>query len=172
MPRDETGVKNDNSHGRSYAPKGKTPVRTKLAKKLSLNMISTVTNQGKVRFMTYKGRMDSDMLIKFLKRLIKGSSRKIFLILDNLRVHHSKVVKQWVAEHSESIELFFLPSYSPEYNPDEYLYCDLKAGLSYKLAPKSQEQLQSNVNSHMRLLQRNPERVKKYFKHESIKYAA
>lgn len=169
---DETGVKNECQYGRSYSPKGKTPVQNKLGKRLSLNMISTVTNQGKVRFMTYKGSMNSSMFINFLKRLTKGKSRKLYLILDNLKVHHSKPVKEWVDKNTDKISLFFLPSYSPEMNPDEYLNCDLKYGISQKEMPKNEEQLRKNVQSHMKLLQNRPDRVVKYFKHESIRYAA
>ncbi len=169
---DETGVRNDCQYGRSYAPRGKTPVKDKMAKRISLNMMSTVTNQGKVRFMTYKGTMNSQRFIIFLKRLIKGRQKKIYLILDNLRVHHSKLVKQLVENNKDKIALFFLPSYSPEMNPDEYLNCDLKYGLAQKPSPKNEKQLKKNVQSHMKLLQKNPMRVAKYFKHQSIKYAA
>ncbi len=169
---DETGIKNECQYGRSYAPKGKTPTRTKMGKRLSLNMISTITNQGKVRFMTYKGTMNSAMFIKFLTKLTKGKKKKIYLILDNLKVHHSNLVKQWVEKNVAKIALFFLPSYSPERNPDEYLNCDLKYGLSQKVMPKNDEQLKKNVQSHMKLLQRKPDRVVKYFEHKSIKYAA
>jgi transposase len=169
---DETGIRNDNSHGRSYALAGKTPVRRHLAKRLSFNMISTVTNQGKVRFMTYSENLSSKVLIEFLKRLIRDSDKKVFLILDNLRVHHSKKVKEWIAENKNEIEIFYLPSYSPDLNPDEYLNCDLKCGLSNKTAPKTKNELKKNVNAHMRLIQRNPARVISYFKHKSIKYAA
>lgn len=169
---DETGVKNNCQHGRSYAPKGKTPVKRSMSKRFSINMISTLTNQGKVEFMIYSGTMNADRLIEFLKQLIKNKNRKIYLILDNLKVHHSKPVKEWVGQNKESIELFFLPSYSPERNPDEYLNCDLKQGLSQKPSPKTQEKLRSNVEDHMKLLQDNQQRVKKYFKHESISYAA
>jgi len=169
---DETGVRNASQHGRSYAPKGKTPVKKSMAKRFSVNMISTVTNQGKVEFMIYSGSMNTDRLIEFLKQLIKGKERKIYLILDNLRVHHSKIVKKWVEENSDKIALFYLPSYSPEKNPDEYLNCDLKYGLSDKPAPRNQKQLQNNVENHMKMLQKNQQRVKKYFNHQDIKYAA
>ncbi len=169
---DETGVRNDCQHGRSYAPIGKTPVRLKMAKRISINMISTVTNQGLVRFMTYSSNMNSAMFITFLKRLIKGSKKKIFLIVDNLRVHHSKPVNKWVEKNEDKIELFFLPSYSPDRNPDEYLNCDLKIGLALKPSPKDEKQLKKNIHSHMRLLQKRPLRVSNYFKHKSIIYAA
>lgn len=169
---DETGVRNNSQHGRSYAPKGRTPVKKSMAKRFSVNMVSSITNQGKVEFMIYSGSMNADRLIEFMNQLIQTKNRKIFLILDNLRVHHSKVVKKWVEKNKDKIELFYLPSYSPERNPDEYLNCDLKYGLSEKPAPKNQEQLQNNVKNHMKMLQKNEQRVMKYFNHKDIKYAA
>lgn len=169
---DETGVRNDCQHGRSFAPIGKTPVKKSMAKRFSVNMISTVTNQGKVAFMIYADMMNSDRFISFLQQLIKGREKKIFLIVDNLRVHHSKLVKAWVAEHLDRIELFYLPAYSPQHNPDEYLNCDLKQALSNKQAPKEKSTLQNNVRNHMELLQNEPKRVKSYFRHQDIKYAA
>lgn len=169
---DETGVRNNCQHGRSYSPKGKTPIKKSMSKRFSTNMISTVTNQGKVQFMIYSENMNSDKFIEFLTQLIKNNEQKIFLILDNLRVHHSYIVKDWVKENQEKIELFFLPAYSPEKNPDEYLNCDLKQGLSSKPAPKNQENLKENLKNHMVMLVQNPERVKKYFNHKDIQYAA
>ena len=86
-----------------------------------MSMVSAINNQGKVRFMIYKEAMDAGLMIKFMKRLIKDTGRKVFLIVDNLKTHHSKVVRKWLQEHTEQIEVFSLPSYSPELNPDEYL---------------------------------------------------
>ncbi len=169
---DETGIRNTSQYGRSYAPIGQTPVKKTMAKRISLNMISTVTNQGKVRFMTYNGTMNAQRFIVFLKRLTKGANKKIYLILDNLKVHHSKLVKQWVEKNINKIELFFLPSYSPEINPDEYLNNDLKSGIGLKQSPKNEKQMKTNVKSHMVFLQKNPHRVARFFHHKSIKYAA
>ncbi|WP_313382091.1 IS630 family transposase [Proteiniphilum saccharofermentans] len=168
---DETGVKNQCNHGRSYAPKGKTPVKRSMSKRFSVNMVSAVNNQGKVHFMIYCDTMNADRLIEFMKRLIESTSKKVYLILDNLRVHHSKIVKQWIEENKEKIALFYLPSYSPELNPDEYLNCDLKQGMSAKKSPRDKDSLQRNVQNHMDMLSANPQRVKKYFGHEAIKYA-
>ena len=169
---DETGVKNQCNHGRSYAPKGKTPIKKSMSKKFSVNMISAVTNQGKVQFLLYSDTMNADKFIEFMQQLIKSSAQKVYFIVDNLRVHHSKIVKDWVEENKEKIALYFIPSYSPEMNPDEYLNCDLKQGMSAKKSPKSVDILQSNVRNHMCMLQEKSERVKKYFEHKSIKYAA
>lgn len=169
---DETGVRNACHHGRSYAPKGQTPIKKSMAKRFSVNMISSITNQGKVQFMLYSGTMNADRLIMFLEQIIKNSKKKIFLILDNLKVHHSKIVKEWLLEHQKHIEVFFLPSYSPEINPDEYLNCDLKQGMSAKKSPRDAEKLQRNIEEHMEILTNSPSRVAKYFKHKSISYAA
>jgi transposase len=169
---DETGIQNDAHHERGYAPKGKTPVIRLVAKKSRVNMISTVTNQGKVRFMLYRDALTTQVFIKFLKRLIKDAGRKIFLILDNLRVHHAKDVCKWLRKNKKKVELFYLPAYSPELNPDEYLNCDLKAGVKSGIPARDQESLESKVIGHMRKIQKSPERVIKYFTHKSIRYAA
>lgn len=169
---DETGLCNDSQHGRSYAPRGKTPAIRLPAKRERINLISSVTNQGKVRFMIYKQTMNAKTFIKFMKRLIKDAGQKIFLILDNLRVHHAYVVKDWLENHSDEIELFFLPSYSPELNPDEYLNCDLKAGVHSGVPARTKNQLTKKAISHLRMLQKKPKRVKKYFEHRKIAYAA
>ena len=99
------------------------------AKRVNTNMISTVTNQGTVRFMLYQQGMNAQLLIKFMKRLIADSERKVFVILDNLRVHHANDVRRWLEAHKHEIEVFHLTAYSPELNPDEYLKCDPKAGV-------------------------------------------
>jgi transposase len=169
---DETGMRNDSQNERGYAPKGKTPVIRLNAKRTSTNMISAITNQGKVRFRVFDGSMNADILIDFCKRLIKSAKRKVFLILDNLRVHHAKVFKPWLAEHEDQIAIFYLPSYSPELNPDEYLNCDLKAGVHSGKPARNKKQLKRKVISHMRMLQKKPKRVAKYFEHRKIRYAA
>jgi transposase len=169
---DETGLCNDSYYGRSYAPRGETPAIKVHPRCQRVNLISTVTNQGKVRFMIYKDKMNSQTLIQFMNRLIKDSDRKVFLILDNLRVHHSHMVKDWLKDHETEIEIFFLPSYSPELNPDEYLNCDLKIGVHSKVPARTKEQLAKKTLSHLRKLQKMPGRVKNYFKHPKISYAA
>jgi transposase len=126
---DETGIQNNTQHGRSYAPAGQTPVQPLPAKRVSLNMISAITNQGTVRFLLYESTMTAKVLKKFLRALIESTPGKVFLILDNLRVHHAKVVKRWLERKAVKryLEVFFLPAYSPELDPDEYLNCDLKS---------------------------------------------
>ena len=144
---DETGVQNTDNVGKSYSPKGKTPVIKKTGKKIRVNMISAVTNLGNVRFMIYSDKMPQQRFITFLKRLVKSVNKKVFVILDNLSVHHGKMVKQWVKSHQEEIELFYIPSYSPELNPDEYLNRDLKKNVNRSNFPDTLTTL--NVKFHI-----------------------
>jgi len=114
---DEMGVRSDDQIGRTYGKIGQTSVVKVAGKRFSCQMISTVTNLGTLRFMVFSGKFNADVCITFLKRLIKISDRKIFLILDGHPVHKSKKVKAWIAENSNSISLYLLPAYSPELNP-------------------------------------------------------
>lgn len=169
---DETGLRSDDVRGRSYAPKGETPVIRVNNKRHGLSVISSVTNKGQMRWKIFEGALNSDILIDFLKRLIKGATKKVFLILDNLRVHHSKPVKQWLAKHVDQIEAFYLPSYSPELNPDEMANADLKQAVT-KLAPaRTKLQLVKATAKHLRSVQKQPERVRRYFQHDPVRYAA
>ena len=114
----ETGLRNDCQHERGYALKEQTPVVQLSAKRHSVNLISAVTNQGKVRFMMFDGGMNAKLLIHFLRRLSKDAKRKVSLMLDNWRAHHANKVKTWVASWPAQSVLFYLPPYSPELNPD------------------------------------------------------
>ena len=168
---DETGCQNECNNLRGYAPIGKTPTMPVGNTKLRINMISSITNRGKLRFMFYKGSMNAKILICFLRRLIKNAKQKIFLILDNLKVHHAILVTEWVKEHIDKIELFFLPPYGPEYNPDEYLNNNLKTELSKKGFSKTVDELESKARSTMVKFQKNPEHVAKFFDAKNSKYA-
>lgn len=170
---DETACVSLPSVIKGYAPKGKTPVMEHTAKRFKINMISSITNRGKLRFMVYEQNMDADLFVTFLERLIESNNKKkIFLILDNLRVHHSKIVKAWVEEHQDQIALFYLPAYSPDLNPDEYLNNDFKRNVNAKDIPINKKELAKNTENFMTMLSNSPQRVSNYFKHEKIAYAA
>jgi transposase len=123
---DETGIQNEANRTHGYSPQGIKPVLKISSKKERISMISAINNEGKVRFMIYRESMTSSRLIGFMTRLIKDAGRKVYLILDNLKVHHSKDVAKWLEKKKDNIAVFHLPSYSPEINPDEYLNNDLK----------------------------------------------
>ena len=167
---DEGKVTNEVHAGKSYAPKGQTPIVKETAKKIKLNHISAVTNRGDMRFMTYTSRMSANKYILFLDRLIRSHEQKVYLIADNLPVHHANKVKAWAEDHKDEIELYYIPSYSPELNPDEYLNRDIKKNVHMKKAPKNLEQLKSNVMSFFRSVQKQPDRVMKYFSSRHVAY--
>jgi transposase len=169
---DETGIQTGANRVRGFAPKGQTPVIRLVARKSHVSMISAITNGGKVRFMMCRDAMNASLLIKFMTRLTKDSGRKVFLILDNLRVHHGKAVKKWLEDHREQIEVFHLPSYSPELNPDEYLNGNLKNRVHSGGPVRNQSDLEKKTRSFMRSLVRRPAHVRSYFKHPKVAYAA
>jgi transposase len=169
---DETGLRSDDVRGRSFAPKGRTPVVRPSHKRARLGLISTVTNKGELRWMVLDGALKAPSLIRFLARLIQDASGKVFLIWDNLPVHRSQAVRGWLAERQEQIEVFYLPSYSPELNPDEGLNADLKQAVTRKPPARSKHELKRTVISHMRRLTKLPERIRSYFRHQPFRYAA
>jgi len=169
---DETACVSLPSIIKGYAPKGKTPVMEHTSKRFKINMISSITNRGKLRFMVYEENMHAELFITFLERLIEGSEKKIFLILDNLRIHHAKLVKAWVEEHQTQIALFYLPAYSPDLNPDEYLNNDFKRNVNAEQIPTNKKELTQNTENFMNMLSNDSARVSSYFKHEKITYAA
>jgi transposase len=169
---DETGISNQDQIGRSYAPKGQTPVIRRTAKRITQSMISAVSNRGLMRFMLYEGALNATLFIGFLRRLIKDAAQKVVLIVDNLRVHHAKPVQAWVASHAHEIEICYLPSYAPDHNPGEYLNNDLKQKLRQQPQQGSKDDLISSTRSLLRAIQRSPKRVQAYFKPQLVRYAA
>lgn len=135
-------------------------------------MIAAVTNQGKLRFMIYPGCLSPERLIVFVRRLIKDVHRTVFLILYKLNVHEVKPVREWLAEHVDRIEVFYLPPYSPELNPTEYFNGDLKGEIQRGIPPKDVQNLKRTVLGHSRRIQESPARVRADFKNQDIRYAA
>ena len=122
--------------------------------------------------MIFGERFNTEIFVEFLRRLIRSNEkRKIFLIVDNHRVHHAKKVSEWVRRHKREIELFFLPKYSPELNPDEYLNQDLKTNAVGRKRARTKEELLGNVRSYLMSTQRQPEIVKGYFRALAVRYA-
>ena len=171
--QDETGFRSDCSHGRSWSPNGKTPVREVTGQRFGLNMISAIGNDGSLRFSLFKGKFNQFVFIEFLDRLIRQHpDRKIFLIVDGHPSHRAKGVKQWVTEHQERIELHFLPGYSPHLNPVELLNHDVKANAVGRRRARDLKELISEVRSYLYRRQRQPHIVQRFFAHPDTAYAA
>jgi transposase len=169
---DETGLSNQASYGRSFAPQGKTPVITRPATRVTTSMISTLTNLGTLRFMVFEGALNAVIFLGFLRRLITGAPRKVFLIVDNLRVHRARLVTAWVQANADRIKLFYLPPYAPEHNPDEFLNNDVKQAMARRRIPRTKAAMTSGLRSYMRSLQRRPAKVRAFFQAPSTRYAA
>jgi transposase len=135
-------------------------------------MVSAISNEGSLRFMTYKGNMNGALFIAFLGRRLRGATRKIYLIADRLKAHDTEEVRRWLAEHKDRIELVPLPTYSPELNADEYLNNDMKGNVKAFGLPQDKEELRSLIQTFMRKLLHLPDHVMSYFLHPCVAYAA
>jgi len=171
---DETACVSLPSNLKGYAKKGAKikPVLTHPAQKFKINMISAITNTGKTVFSLYDESINVDRFIDFLQKVIKSSDKKVYMIVDNLRVHHAKLVTKWIEEHKDKIAIFYLPPYSPEFNPDEYLNQDYKRNANKNNIPFTKVQLRKNTEKYMNEISNNQQKVTNFFKHPSIAYAA
>jgi transposase len=169
---DEAGIRSDHHAGTTWAIKGKTPVVSSTGARFGLNLISAVSAQGEFRFMTVKGRVGAARFIEFIKRLIHGVDRMVFLIVDGHPAHKAKMVSRYVDSIKDRFRLFFLPAYSPELNPDERVWNDLKNNGIGKQSITSAKQLHSAVISYLHFIQKSPARVRSYYNNETTKYAA
>jgi transposase len=169
---DEMGLRSDHVAGRSWGLKGKTPVVDATGKRFGCNMISAITNRGQLNFMVFRGRFTGPVFLGFLRRLVRQSDRKVFLIVDGHPVHRARKVKAWLEENAESIELFYLPSYSPHLNPDEILNQDIKTNAVGRNRARTLPELMDNVRRFLRSRQRRPHVVRRYFREHHVRYAA
>lgn len=169
---DETGAEADKQPARGYSRRGQPAKQEVPEPHIRMNQISAISNQGSLRFMTYKQSMNAELFIVFLTRLLRATTGKVFLIVDRLRAHLKPTVLEWVARHADRIELVALPRRAPELNPDEYLNNDLKGSVNAAGLPDSAKTLRDHIQGFMRKLLRLPERVKSYFCHPCVQYAA
>ena len=169
---DEAGVRSDHHAGTTWAIKGKTPVVSSTGARFGLNLFSAVSAQGEFRFMTVKGRIGAAQFIEFIRRLIHGVDRMVFLIVDGHPAHKAKMVARFVDSIKDRFRLFFLPPYSPELNPDERVWNDLKNNGIGKQIITSSKKLRKSVISYLRYIQSSPARVRSYYHNETTRYAA
>ena len=172
---DEMGLRSDHQAGRSYGRRGETPVVFGTGQRFRCNMISSITNRGRLAFMLFRQRFTARVFLNFLGRLLRltrKTRRKVFLIADGHPVHKARSVSRWLAEHAANIRIFWLPSYSPELNPDELLNQDVKTNALGRVRPLNLPEMMDNVRSYLRITQRNSRLVKNYFREEHVRYAA
>jgi transposase len=172
---DEMGLRSDHQTGTSYGKRGQTPVIPGTGKRFGCNMISTLTNQGQLSFMIFREPFTARVFVRFMGRLLRQPhlrGRKCFLIIDSHPVHKSALVKRWIAARPGQIELFLLPGYSPELNPDELLNQDVKSNALGRQRPEDLKQMMHLARTYLRSTQRRPDIVRNYFQEEHVRYAA
>jgi transposase len=172
---DEMGLRSDHQAGRSWGRRGETPVVMGTGQRFRCNMISSITNRGRLAFMIFRPRFTARVFLNFLSRLLRlmrKTRRKVFLIVDGHPVHKSRLVNRWLAGHAAQIRIFRLPSYSPELNPDELLNQDVKTNALGRVRPVNIQEMMDNVRSYLRITQARPKLVKNYFRERHVQYAA
>lgn len=169
---DEMGLRGDHGAGRSFSPQGQTPVIPGTGQRFRCNLISAITNRGQLQFMVFKERFTAAVFLKFLRRLLRQNRRKIFLLIDRHPVHVAKNTWRWFKGHRAALRVYFLPGYSPELNPDEYLNQDVKANAVGRTRPLDRKEMIGNIRAYLRSTQANRPMVKHYFHAESVRYAS
>ena len=169
---DEAGLRSDYHSGTTWSIKGQTPEVKRTGKRFSLNMISAISSKGHMKFMTVRGRVNGDVFIGFLKRLLVEDKGPVYLIVDGHPVHKSKKVKEFINLTEGALKLFYLPPYSPDLNPDELVWNHLKYHCIGKLFIKTKPELQTRVLSYLKSLQKKPHIIRGFFQKPSLKYAA
>lgn len=170
---DEMGLRSDHAAGRSFAPKGKTPVVKKTGKRFGCNLIQAISNRGELSFRVFEGRFTQDLFIDFLARLVKNArGKKLYLIVDGHPAHRGRKATRWLEERTHLIEVHFLPGYSPELNPAEYLNNDTKHAILAKQRPADKSALLGATRRHLHRRQKQPAVIARFFCHPDIAYAA
>jgi transposase len=169
---DETGVRTDCPAGTSYSPRGTTPTARVSGRPARVNVISTLTNAGVLRFGVFDGRFTAAVFLDFLRRLLRSTAGVVFLVLDGHPVHRSRRVARWVAENAGRIRLYFLPPYCPELNPTEYLNHAVKDTVPRVRRARDKGELAGQVRTFLRVVQRHRHLARRFFKAEPVRYAA
>jgi len=169
---DEMGLRSDHLSGTTYGRKGQTPVIPGTGKRFGCNMVSAITNRGSLMFMVFRQRFTNEVFRDFLRRFVRQTKRKTFLILDQHPVHVCAPVRHWLDAHASQLSVFYLPGYSPELNPDECLNQDVKANAVGRRRSHNQVELIGDVRAYLRSTQRRPDIVRNYFQEEHVRYAA
>jgi len=169
---DEAGVRSDAHAGTTWAPRGRTPIVSTTGQRFGMNLISAINRRGQMHFNVVKGRVTADVFVEFLKRLIRGRQRPIFLIVDGHPTHKSTAVKRFVENVKDRLQLFLLPPYSPELNPDEFVWNDLKTHMLGRMKITNAGQMQKSVLGRLRWMKSRPNHVASFFHAPHTQYAA
>lgn len=169
---DEAGVRSDHQSGTTWGEIGNTPIVESNGQRVSLNMISAISPKGEMRFMILKSRFSADVFIDFIKRLIEGSKNPVILIVDGHPAHKAKKVRAFIKSLGDKFRMFLLPPYSPELNPDELVWNDLKSHDLGRRVANNKDELKTMAAAGLRRIQKQKGKVQSYFRKKTTAYAA
>jgi transposase len=167
---DEAGVRTDFHSGTTWAPVGETPVVTATGERKSIMMISAVSPRGELRFRIHEGSFRAVHFIEFCKQLIRDVENRIFLIVDGSSVHTARETREFVESTQGKLRLFFLPPYSPELNPDEWVWKNVKHDTIGRSAIRGKDDLRAVALGALRHLQKVPGKVRGFFADPKLAY--
>ncbi|MGW9122738.1 IS630 family transposase [Streptomyces sp. NPDC055663] len=167
---DQVGIRSDQVTGRTWGAQGRTPVVRRTGNRFSVNAMSAISPRGRMHFMVFTESFDAKVMCHFLARLVRHFDHKVHLVVDRHSAHRSKAVRAWLADHQDEIELHFLPSYSPELNPDELVNADLKRSLPHTQRARNWAELATETRRFFHRRQRQPHIVTGYFKAPHVRY--
>ncbi|WP_031511521.1 IS630 family transposase [Streptomyces megasporus] len=167
---DQVGVRSDQVTGRTWGEKGRTPVVRRTRNRFSVHAMSAISTKGRMHLMVFTEAFTAEVMVRFLDRLIGHFDRQVHLIVDGHSAHRSRKVRTWLADHPDRVEPHFLPSYSPELNPDELVNADLKHSLPRQHRARSQAQLAAETRRFFHRRQRQPHIVRGYFGGPHVRY--
>lgn len=169
---DEAGVRSDAHSGTTWAPRGKTPIVSTTGARFGMNLISAVSRKGQMHFAVVEGKVTAEVFVEYLRRLIHGRRRPIFLIVDGHPTHKAVMVRRFIETVQDRLRLYFLPPYSPELNPDELVWNDLKNHILGRMKITGPDQMRRTVLSRMRWMRKQRGHVASFFHAPETKYAA
>lgn len=169
---DEAGVRSDAHSGTTWAPKGQTPIVSTTGARFGLNVISAVNRRGALRFMCVEGKVNADVFIEFLGRLMESAGHPVYLVVDGHPTHKAAKTRKFVESTKGRLKLFLLPGYSPDLNPDELVWNNLKSQGTGKRAITGPDQLKKLVIGHLRSMQKNADLIRSFYRTPSTEYAA
>ena len=168
---DEASARSDYHSGTTWGKKGRTPVVEATGARFSVNMISAVSGEGTMRYMVINGRFNADVFIKFLKKLVNSHDRPVLVVVDGHSAHKAKKVLKYIQQEPRLLGVHVLPAYSPELNPDEYVWGHLKSGHLGRMTIRTKEQFLKAISKGLRSLQKLPGTIMGFFRRENTAYA-
>jgi transposase len=167
---DEASVRTNYHAGTTWAPVGKTPVVSGSGRTRSISMVSAISPRGELHFQVYETGIRQEEFLDFCKILVADVGRPVFLIVDNSQVHRARILKAHAEQSKGMLTLFFLPPYSPNLNPDEWVWKNVKHDNLGRASVKSESELAKFATAALAKLKEMPEKLRSFFGDPALRY--